>query len=136
MICYLMTYTGRSVYRAGGLTFPTASLRRRGPDHLFFFPRDREEGRRMVSEDSQHLGRLPKVHRLGDLRDLDETRHREMPTKIRSVNDPANLTKLSRSFVRSGFFLEERNDDIPQVPERGTRDTGTGLATMIVLTTS
>lgn len=32
----------------------------------------------MVSEDSQSLGGLPKVHRLSDLRDLDDPGYRQV----------------------------------------------------------
>jgi len=71
----------------------------------------------MVSEDSQHLGWLPKVHRLNDLRDLDETRHR----KVRSEFDqPTDLDELVEvvSLRRSQWVrLEKGNDDFPKVSE-------------------
>ena len=48
----------------------------------------------MVSEDSQDLGGLPKVHGLRDLRDLDETWHREMPAELHQTDDLGELGEV------------------------------------------
>ena len=71
----------------------------------------------MVSEDSQHLRWLPMVHRLNDLRDLNETWHR----KVRSeLDQPTNLDELCEVLsLRSSQWVrfEERDDLVAQVPE-------------------
>src|ERR1700742_629992 len=73
----------------------------------------------MVSEDSQHLRWLPMIHRLRDLRDLDETRHLEVPSEIHQLDDLGELGEVL-SFRRSQRVrLEEWNDHIPQVSEAG-----------------
>jgi len=54
----------------------------------------------MVSEDSQHLRWLPMVHRLHDLRDLDETGHREVPTENEEVDDLAGIVIRTLSALR------------------------------------
>ena len=41
----------------------------------------------MVSEDSQRFRWLSRVHRLGDLRDLDETWHCQVPTEGHQIDD-------------------------------------------------
>ena len=71
----------------------------------------------MVSEDSQHLGSLPTVHRLDDLRDLDETGHRQVRSEFDESNhldDLGEVLTLRRSqWVR----LEERDYRVAQVSE-------------------
>src|SRR5207245_9393532 len=67
-----------------------------GPDHLFFFPRIRKEGRRMVSEDSQNHGWLPMIHRLGDARDLHQSGDCEMAAVAHELDDVGELAKVSR----------------------------------------
>ena len=64
----------------------------------------------MVSEDSQNLGRLPMVHRLSDLRDLDETWHREVPAASDQVDDLRELGEVV-SLRRSEWVLLEEWDD-------------------------
>ena len=69
----------------------------------------------MVSEDSQHLGGLPMVHRLDDLRDLDETWHREVPALIHELDDPSELGEVVSLRRPQWVLREERNDDVPQI---------------------
>ena len=67
----------------------------------------------MVSEDSQDLRRLPMIHRLGDLRDLDDPGDRQMAPKRHQIDDlrePLEVVPLRGSeWVRA----EERNDYVP-----------------------
>jgi len=69
----------------------------------------------MVSEDSQHLRWLPMVHRLHDLRDLDETGHREVPTENEEVDDLGELGEVSSLRRSQRVSLEERNDHASQL---------------------
>ena len=69
----------------------------------------------MVSEDSQHLGWLPMVHRLSDLRDLDETRHREVPTEVDQTDDLGELDEVVPLRGSQQVSLEERNDHVSEV---------------------
>src|SRR5262245_12198486 len=69
----------------------------------------------MVSEDSQHLGRLPEVHRLLDLCDLDQTRDREMPALIHQLDDPSELGEVVSFRCSQWVRLEERDDDVPEI---------------------
>ena len=71
----------------------------------------------MVSEDSQHLGLLSKVHRLDDLRDLDETRHREMPSELDQLDDFDELSEVLSLRRSQRVRLEERDDHVTQVCE-------------------
>ena len=73
----------------------------------------------MVSEDSQHVGWLPKIHRLSDLRDLDETGHGEVPTELDQLDDPSELREVVSLRGSEWVLSEERNDHIPQVSETG-----------------
>ena len=86
----------------------------------------------MVSEDSQHLGRLPEVHRLGDLRDLDETGHRQVPAEIHQLDDPSELDEVVSLRGSQWVRLEERNDHIPQVSK--PRDVVAGEILPMVVT--
>ena len=74
----------------------------------------------MVSEDSQHFRRLPEVHRLCDLRDLDETGHRQVPTKIHQRDDFGELGEVVSLRGSQRVSLEERNDDSRRSPKRET----------------
>ena len=73
----------------------------------------------MVSEDSQHLSRLPKVHRLRDLCDLDETGHRQVPSSIDQSDDLGELREVVSLRSPQWVPLEERDDDVTQVSELG-----------------
>ena len=63
----------------------------------------------MVSEDSQDLGWLPVVHGLSDLRDLDDPRHREMPSEIHQTHYLSELLEVV-SFGSSKWILLEEGD--------------------------
>ena len=71
----------------------------------------------MASEDSQDLGWLPMVHRLGDLGD----RHQPIDGQVAAEpHEPKYLGELGEvvSLRRSqGVRLEERNDDLVQLVE-------------------
>ena len=69
----------------------------------------------MASEDSQHLGRLPVVHRLGDLRDLDETWHCEVPAANYQIDDLRELGEVVSLRRSKWVLLEEGNDHALQV---------------------
>jgi hypothetical protein len=71
----------------------------------------------MVSEDSQYLGWFAVIHRLSDLRDLDDPRHREMPTEIHELDDSCELLEVLSLRRSQWVLLEERDDDISQVTE-------------------
>ena len=64
----------------------------------------------MVSEDSQCLGRFPVIHRLSDLRDLDDPRHRKVPTEFHQFNDSYELLEVLSLRSSQRVFPEERND--------------------------
>ena len=64
----------------------------------------------MVSEDSQDLGWLSVIHRLGDLRDLDDSWHREVPTELHQFDDSSELLEVISLRRSQGMFLEERHD--------------------------
>src|SRR5258708_38742625 len=69
----------------------------------------------MVSEDSQGLGRLPKVHRLRDLRDLDDPGYRQVSLTVHETDYLSELVEVA-TFRRSEWvLLEERDDDVPQL---------------------
>ena len=60
----------------------------------------------MASEDSQDLGWLPVIHRLRNLRDLDDAFHREVSTELHQLDDPSELLVVLPFEVRSGFSLK------------------------------
>ena len=66
----------------------------------------------MASEDSQRFGGLPKVHRLHDLRDLDETWHREVPAVIHELDDFGELGEVVSLRRSQRVLLEERDDRV------------------------
>ena len=71
----------------------------------------------MVSEDSQDFRWLPKVHRLSDRGDLDQTADREVPPVIHHGDDFGELGEVL-SLRRSQWgFLEERNNRVPEISE-------------------
>ena len=69
----------------------------------------------MASEDFQRFRWLSEVHRLGDLRDLDETWHREVPAVIHELDDPSELGEVVSLRGSQWILREERNDDVPQI---------------------
>jgi hypothetical protein len=71
----------------------------------------------MVSEDSQDLGWLSMVHRLCDLRDLDDPRHREMPSEFHQLDDLSELLEVVSLRRSQGMLPEEWNDDGAEVIE-------------------
>jgi hypothetical protein len=79
-------------------------------DHLILFVRLSEEGRRMVSEDSQRLGGFPMIHRLSDLRDLDDSFHREMPTEFHQVDNAYELLEVPPLRSPQWVLSKERDD--------------------------
>jgi hypothetical protein len=64
----------------------------------------------MVSEDSQGLRRFPVVHRLSDLRNLDDARHRQVPMQFHQGDDPDELVEVLPLRSPKWVLLEERND--------------------------
>src|SRR5688572_14852684 len=86
----------------------------------------------MASEDSQHLGRLPKVHRLADLRDLDEPRGAQVFATIHTSDDVGELVEVVSLRRSQRVRLEERNDHIAQVGEP-TYDEAIQILSMIVV---
>src|SRR5689334_16127185 len=81
----------------------------------------------MVSEDSQRLRRLPKVHRFTDLRDFGEPREAQMFAAIDAGDDVGKLVEVVSLRRLQWVRLEERNDLVPQVLE--SRD---GVAVQIL----
>ena len=71
----------------------------------------------MVSEDSQNLGWFAVIHRLSDLRDLDDSRHCEMPTEMHELDDSCELLEVLSLRRSQWVLLEERDDDVSQVTE-------------------
>jgi hypothetical protein len=86
----------------------------------------------MASEDSQHLGLLPKVHRLDELRALDETRHREVPSELHQLDDLDELGEVFSLRRSQRVRLEERNDHVAQVSESEDLEV-TEILTMVVV---
>ena len=71
----------------------------------------------MVSEDSQHFRGLPEIHRLSDLRDLDETWHREVPSEIHQLDDPSKFGEVVSLRRSQWVSFEEWDDHVSQVCE-------------------
>ena len=71
----------------------------------------------MASEDSQDLGWLPVVHRLRNLRDLDDAFHREVSTELHQLDDPSELLVVLPLRSSQWVLPEERNDSGPEVFE-------------------
>jgi len=71
----------------------------------------------MVSEDSQHLGLLSEVHRLNDLRDLTETRDREVPSELDQLDHFRELREVCSLRRSQRVRLEERDNYVAQVSE-------------------
>ena len=69
----------------------------------------------MVSEDSQYLGWFAVIHRLSDLRDLHDSRNREMSAALHQLDDPYELLEVVPLRSSKWVFLEERNDPRPEV---------------------
>ena len=72
------------------------------------------------------------VHRLSDLRDLDETWHREVPAAIHQIDDLGELGEVVSLRRSQRVSLEERNDHVPQVSERGDVIAAEILAMVVV----
>ena len=64
----------------------------------------------MVSEDSQGLGWFPVIHRLGDLRDLDDSIHREVTTEFHQLDDPYELLEVQPLRSSQWVLSKEGND--------------------------
>jgi hypothetical protein len=71
----------------------------------------------MVSEDSQSLGWLAVIHRLRDLRDLDDAVHREVPAESHQIDDPSELFEVVSLRGSQWVLLEERDDYVPEVTD-------------------
>ena len=71
----------------------------------------------MVSEDSQDLGWLAMIHRLGDTGDLDQTADREMPPVIHQGDDLGELVEVVSLRRSQWVLIEERDDDVPEISE-------------------
>ena len=105
-----MRALGGPVVSAGLPTSP------QGPDHLFTSLLGRG-GRRMVSEDSHDFRWLAVVHRLSDLRDPDDARHRQVNTSIHQLDDPGELVEVVTLRGPQPMFREERDDRAPKILE-------------------
>jgi hypothetical protein len=64
----------------------------------------------MVSEDSQDFGRLPVVHRLGDLSNFPNARDRQMLSLLHELDDPNELLEVISLGGSKWIRLEEGND--------------------------
>ena len=71
----------------------------------------------MVSEDSQEFGWLSVVHRLRDLRDLDDAVGGEVPPMAHQVEDPCELLEVASFRSPQRMFTKERDDYVAQVIE-------------------
>src|SRR5262245_33709968 len=71
----------------------------------------------MASEDSQGLGWLAVIHGLSDLRDLDDSLHREMSLEIHQFDDPLELHEVLSLRSSQRMLPKERNDRIAKVAE-------------------
>ena len=71
----------------------------------------------MVSEDSHDFRWLPKVHRLCDLGDLDQTADREVSPAIHHGDDFGELGEVVSLRRPQWALLKERDDNIPQISE-------------------
>jgi hypothetical protein len=71
----------------------------------------------MVSEDPQDLGGFPVIHRLGDLGDVHDPRHTQVPADLHELDDPGELLEVVSLRRSQGVLEEERDDHIPQVTE-------------------
>ena len=71
----------------------------------------------MVSEDSQRLGRFPMIHRLGDLRDLDDAKHVQMSAELHQPNDSAEFLEVNSLRGSKWVLPEERYDLRPEIFE-------------------
>lgn len=64
----------------------------------------------MVSEDSQHLGWFPVVHRFGNLCDFLDSGNRQMLPLLHELDDPHELLEVESFRGSEWVVLEERND--------------------------
>jgi hypothetical protein len=71
----------------------------------------------MASEDSQDLGRFPVIHHLRDLRNLDDSFHREVPTELHQLDDPYELREVLLFRSSKWVLSEERNDPGTEILE-------------------
>ena len=71
----------------------------------------------MVSEDPQDLGRFPVIHRLRDLRDLNDPWHREVPAETHQLDDLCELVEVVALRGSQWVLHEERNDHAAEVTE-------------------
>ena len=65
----------------------------------------------MASEDSQDLGWFPMIHRLNDLRNLNDAWHRKVPTELHQLDNSAELLEVI-PFRSSKWVLLEEWDDL------------------------
>jgi hypothetical protein len=86
----------------------------------------------MVSEDSQDFGWLAVIHRLSNLRDLNDARHSEMNATIHEFNNPCKLLEVLPLRRLQRMFLKERDDNVPQVRESTDVVTGEILPVVVV----
>src|SRR5438876_1254688 len=71
----------------------------------------------MVSEDSQDLGWFAVVHRLRDLRDLDDPRDRQVPTEFHQLDDRCELLEVLPLRSSQWVLPEERDDHGAKIPD-------------------
>src|SRR5438874_3627452 len=71
----------------------------------------------MVSEDSQDLGWLSVVHRLRDLRNLNDSRHGEVPPELHQLDDTSEFLEVVPLRGSQGMLPEERHDHGAEVIE-------------------
>ena len=113
--CYLMTVCDARLAYGGLVVSANLPTSPQGPDHLILFVM--EEGRRMVSEDSQDLRGFAVIHRLCDFRNLDDAFHREMPPDLHEIDDLCELLEVRSLRCSERIVFEERNDGVAKVTD-------------------
>ena len=71
----------------------------------------------MVSEDSQDLRWFSMIHRLCDLRNLNDARHRKVPTEFHQLDDLCELLKILLLRSPQRVLPEEWNDRLSKVAD-------------------
>ena len=71
----------------------------------------------MVSEDSQDLRWFSMIHRLRDLRNLNDARHRKVPTEFHQLNDLYELLEVLLLRSSQRVLPEEWNDRLSKVAD-------------------
>src|SRR6266480_7193249 len=93
-----------------------------------------EQGvRRMASEDSdQVLSRLSVIHRLGDLRDLDEPGHRQVPARVADLDALGESLEVLPLCGTKRVLPKERDDDFKEFVASADDETMQMLLVIVV----